>query len=167
MVRLLARLRVPLGFAFAVFVFLGARPTRQSLLWGALVAAIGEALRFWAAGHWEKGSEVTSSGPDRCTRHPLYVGSTIIGIGLAVACHSWIVATIIAAYLVVTLTAAVVSEERELRAKFGPAYDAYCEGATVRRAFSAARAIRNREHRAVGGLALGMLLLAARMLLRG
>jgi len=49
----LARLRVPLGFALAVVVFLLARPTRDSLLWGAIVAALGEAMRFWAAGHLE------------------------------------------------------------------------------------------------------------------
>ena len=39
----------------------------------------GEALRIWAAGHLEKGREVTASGPYRWTRHPLYLGSTIIG----------------------------------------------------------------------------------------
>jgi phospholipid methyltransferase len=161
-VRRLARLRVPLGFAFAVAVFLLARPTRDSLLWGALVAAAGEGVRFWAAGHLEKGREVTSSGPYRWTRHPLYVGSTIIGLGLALACANWIVALIITSYLAVTLVAAMRTEERELRAKFGDAYDVYCGGATVARAFSAGRALRNREHRAVGGVALGLLLLAAK-----
>ncbi len=161
--RRLARLRVPLGFAFALVVFLLARPTPYSLLAGAIVALAGEAVRFWAAGHLEKGREVTSSGPYRWTRHPLYVGSTIIGIGLAVACASWIVAVIIGSYLAVTLFAAVRTEERELRAKFGDAYDAYCKGATVARAFSTSRALRNREHRALAGLVLGLVLLAARM----
>jgi len=162
----LARLRVPLGFALAVVVFLLARPTRDSLLWGAIVAALGEAMRFWAAGHLEKGREVTSSGPYRWVRHPLYLGSAIIGIGLAVACASWVVAAIIAAYLVATFTAAIRTEERDLRARFGDAYDTYCEGgSTMTRAFSAARALRNREHRAAAGLALGLLLLWGRTLL--
>ncbi|MGE5361373.1 MAG: hypothetical protein ACM3NQ_20340, partial [Bacteroidales bacterium] len=70
--RRLARLRVPLGFAFGVFVFLLARPTPTTLAWGLGVSAIGEAIRLWAAGHVEKGREVTSSGPYRWTRHPLY-----------------------------------------------------------------------------------------------
>ncbi len=162
----LAHLRVPLGFAFAVVVFLLARPTRTSLLAGTIVTAAGEAVRFWAAGHVEKGREVTSSGPYRWTRHPLYVGSTIIGVGLTVAANSWLVAAIVGVYLVATLTAAVRTEEAFLRAKFGDAYEAYRRGAILDRPFSAARALRNREHRAVGGLALGLLLLAAKALVR-
>ncbi len=160
----LARLRVPLGFGFAIVVFLLARPTRASLAWGAALALLGEAVRVWAAGHLEKGSEVTSSGPYRWTRHPLYAGSTIVGAGLAVASASWIVAAIVAAYLAVTLTAAVRTEEAFLRAKFGPAYDEYCRGATVSRRFSLSRAVRNREYRAFGGVVLGLALLALRMM---
>ncbi len=162
----LARLRVPLGFALAVIVVLLARPTPRSLLGGAIIAVVGEAVRVWAAGHLEKGREVTSSGPYRWTRPPLYAGSAIIGAGLAIACNNWIDAAIVVAYLVATLTAAIRTEEAFLRAKFGDAYDAYCRGATVARPFTLARAVRNREHRSIGGLALGFVLLAAWMLVR-
>ena len=159
----LARLRVPLGFAFAVVVFVAARPTRTTLIVGAMVAAVGEAIRFWAAGHVEKDREVTSSGPYRWTRHPLYAGSAVIGLGLAIACHNWIAAAIVALYLSATLTAAIHTEEAWLRATFGAEYAAYCEGHTVAREFRVARALRNREHRAIGGLALSLLLLALKM----
>ena len=159
----LARLRVPLGFAFAVIVFLVARPTRTTMIAGVLIACAGEGIRWWAAGHVEKGREVTSSGPYRWTRHPLYVGSAVIGIGLGVASHSWLAATIVALYLLATLTAAIRTEEAWLRATFGDEYRAYCEGRTVRREFSASRALRNREERAVAGLAIGLLLLALKM----
>jgi len=159
----LARLRVPLGFAFAVVVFLAARPTRTSLIVGAMVAAVGEAIRFWAAGHVEKDREVTSSGPYRWTRHPLYAGSAVIGLGLAIACHNWIAAAIVALYLSATLTAAIRTEEAWLRATFGAEYAAYCEGHTVAREFRVARALRNREHRAIGGLALSLLLLVLKI----
>ena len=160
---LLARLRVPLGFALAVIGFLCAQPTRTSLPWGAVDALVGEAVRFWAAGHVEKGREVTTSGPYRWTRHPLYAGSTIIGIGLAIACNSWIAAAIIALYLSVTLTAAIRTEEAWLRARFGAEYDAYCEGHTMARRFSVRRALGNHEHRAIAGLAVGLLLLALKI----
>ncbi len=159
--RRLARLRVPLGFVFAVFVFALARPTRATLIGGAVVAAVGEAIRFWAAGHLEKGREVTSSGPYRWTRHPLYAGSTIIGIGLAIACNSVVVAALVVFYLAATLTAAIHSEDVWLRATFGPAYEAYRAGHTVSRSFSLERALgRNREYRTISGLVAAVVLLA-------
>src|SRR3954471_11846919 len=115
MIALLARLRVALGFVFGVLVLVLARPTSRSLLVGMSIAACGEAIRIWAAGHLHKAREVTASGPYRWFAHPLYVGSTVMGIGLAVACANWIVAVLIAVYLVSTLTAAIKSEEAFLR----------------------------------------------------
>jgi protein-S-isoprenylcysteine O-methyltransferase Ste14 len=160
MIPLLARFRVPLGFVFAVVVFLLAHPTRRTLVAGVLVALAGEAVRVWAAGHLEKGREVTSSGPYRWARHPLYVGTIIMGAGLAIASASWIVAALVAVYLATTLTSAVRTEEAFLRETFGGEYDAYCRGRTVARRFSPARAMRNREHRALLGILAGLLLLA-------
>ena len=87
----IARLRVPLGFAAGAVVLWLAEPTSRSLEIGGLIAMAGEAIRLWAAGHLEKGREVTTSGPYAFTRHPLYVGSSIIGIGLAIACARTIV----------------------------------------------------------------------------
>ena len=144
-----------------------AAPTPRSLGIGAAIAVAGELLRTWAAGHLEKSKEVTSSGPYRFTRHPLYLGSSLIGIGLAVASYHAIVAGVIVAYLVATLTAAMRSEEAHLREKFGDAYDAYAEKRTapMDRAFSWTRARHNREHHTMLGLAAGLGLLAAKVLL--
>jgi protein-S-isoprenylcysteine O-methyltransferase Ste14 len=125
------------------------------------VAALGEALRIWAAGHLEKGREVTKSGPYRFTGHPLYLGSSLIAAGIATACASLAVALLGAAYLGVTYVAAMRSEEAGLRAKFGREYDDYRAGrATDDRVFSLARARRNREHRAIVGLLAAIALLA-------
>lgn len=151
----IARLRVPLGFVFGGIVLWMAQPTARSMAVGAAVAVIGEIMRIWAAGHLEKGREVTSSGPYAFTRHPLYLGSTLIGIGLAIAAASALVALIVAAYLAVTLTAAIQTEELHLTEKFGAAYPDYREGRmSVARAFSLERAMRNREYRAAVGVLL-------------
>ncbi len=162
MTRLLARWRVFLGFVFAAIVMWLATPTRNSLLVGAAIAVIGECLRLWAAGHLEKSREVTRSGPYRHTRHPLYLGSSIIGVGIAVASHHLVVAAMVVAYMLLTLTAAMRSEEAHLRQKFGDAYDAYAEkrAAPMDRPFSWPRAIGNREHHTMIGLATGLALLA-------
>src|SRR5436309_3667654 len=111
LVAALARLRVALGWVFGVLVIVLAEPTLRSLAIGLSVAAAGEAIRVWAAGHLNKAREVTSSGPYRWTSHPLYVGSSVMGVGLAIACASITVAVLIAVYLVTTVTAAIKSEE--------------------------------------------------------
>jgi hypothetical protein len=156
----LARLRVPLGFTFGVVVLWFAQPTRGTLEWGSGIALAGEALRIWAAGHLYKSREVTASGPYRWLAHPLYVGSSVMGVGLAVASNSLIVAALILAYLMVTITAAISTEEAFLRSAFGTRYDEYRRGrGNSDRRFSMRQAIANREYRALTGLLLSVLLL--------
>lgn len=163
--RLLARWRVFLGFVLAAIVAWLAAPTFRSLFIGAAIAIAGESIRVWAAGHLEKSKEVTQSGPYRYTRHPLYLGSSLIGVGIAVAANHAIAGLIVVAYLSLTLTAAVRSEEAHLREKFGDAYDAYAQkrGPKVERTFSWQRAIYNREHHTIAGLMTGLLMLAGKI----
>lgn len=159
-----ARRRVPLGYVLGVVALWLADPTPRSLAIGAAVGAAGEALRIWAAGHLEKGREVTNTGPYAITRHPLYAGSTIMGAGLAIAANNLAVAVLVFAYLAVTITAAVRSEEAHLTDKFGGHYPAYREGIATpgARRFSIERAIRNREYRAFLGFLAVLALLAIR-----
>ena len=65
-------------------------------------------------------------------------------------------------YLAVTLTAAIATEEAHPTEKFGEAYPEYREGRApgVSRQFSAARAMKNREYRAVVGLIAVLALLS-------
>jgi protein-S-isoprenylcysteine O-methyltransferase Ste14 len=165
MIQKLARYRVHLGFLSAAVALALARPTRTSLTAGLAVAAMGELLRIWAAGHIEKGREITRSGPYRFVRHPLYLGSTFIGIGFAVAAWSPTVAVLCALYLGLTLAAAIRTEEATLDARFDGAYSAYREGRSepVARRFSWARVMANREYRAVAGLAAAFAFLVWRM----
>ena len=161
----LARFRVFLGFVFAAITLWLATPTRNSLLIGSAIMIAGECLRIWAAGHLEKSTEVTRSGPYRFTRHPLYAGSSLIGIGFAIAARHLVVAAIVVVYLLLTLTAAMRSEEAHLREKFGDQYDAYAEkrAAPMQRSFSWRRAIHNREYQAMLGVAAVLAILAMKI----
>jgi protein-S-isoprenylcysteine O-methyltransferase Ste14 len=175
MIAALARLRVALGWVFGVLVLVLAHPTSGTIAAGMSIAACGEALRVWAAGHLNKAREVTSSGPYRWLGHPLYVGSSIMGAGLAIACANAVVAVLIAVYLATTLTAAIKSEESYLRRAFGEQYDLYKQGIAAKRAspgaaarrFSLRQAIANREHRAIVGLMVAILLLALKATYNG
>jgi hypothetical protein len=162
--RRLARVRVPLGFVSGLVVLWLARPTQTTLAIGIPIAVAGEMLRVWAAGHLNKSREVTASGPYRWLAHPLYVGSSVMAAGLAIASASAVVAVLIAVYLAVTLTAAIASEEAFLRQAFGDRYDRYragraAAGVDVQRRFSLAQARANREPRTIAGVAAAVLLL--------
>jgi len=161
MLKVLARLRVPLGFLFAALAFYLAEPTPASLMAGLGIAVAGEVLRIWAAGHIDKGREVTRSGPYRFVRHPLYLGSSVMAVGFVVASRSIAVAAIVFVYMLLTLVAAIRTEEATLDERFKGEYSAYRAGvaAPVTRAFSFARVQGNREYRAVVGLAAGMAIL--------
>ena len=164
--RFLTRWRVFLGFVFAAIALWLATPTPMSLMIGGAVSVIGECVRLWAAGHLEKSKEVTRSGPYQFTRHPLYLGSSLIGIGFAIASNHLVVVIIVGAYLLLTLTAAMRSEEAHLREKFGDDYVAYMEkrSAPMDRAFTWQRALHNREHHTIAGLAGALLILAVKLL---
>jgi protein-S-isoprenylcysteine O-methyltransferase Ste14 len=161
----LARRRVTLGFVAAVAALILARPTWTSWSIGLVVACAGEAVRIWASGHIDKGREVTTSGPYQWMRHPLYLGSSVMAVGVMVAARSPVLAVVATVYMVVTITAAVTSEEAHLREKFGDAYDQYAraEVAHPQRAFSVERVMRNREYRAAGGVLAGFLILALKV----
>lgn len=174
----LARKRVALGLVTTVAAIVLARPTWASWRLGLAVALAGEGLRVWAAGHLEKGREVTRSGPYRLTRHPLYAGSCVLALGVVIASRSLPLALLAALYLGVTITAAIRTEEAFLRRTFGDAYDRYARpdrstavapsqgtDETAQRRFSVARARRNREYRAVIGVLVGFALLALKIVL--
>jgi protein-S-isoprenylcysteine O-methyltransferase Ste14 len=142
--------------------FVLARPTPQSIAIGGAIALTGEVLRLWAAGHLEKGREVTRSGPYRLVRHPLYLGSAIMAGGFALASRSIWVAAIAAVYVGATFLAAMRSEEAALDQRFAGEYTAYREGRAkpVSRSFSLTRVIANREYRAMAGLGVALAVLA-------
>jgi protein-S-isoprenylcysteine O-methyltransferase Ste14 len=67
------RIRVPLGFAFAVLYFWLARPTWRFIAIGAVVILPGLLIRALASGHVRKNEALATSGPYAYTRNPLYL----------------------------------------------------------------------------------------------
>ena len=161
----LVRRRVALGFGAAIVALWLADPTWTTWRLGLLVALIGEGIRVWAAGHLEKSREVTRTGPYRWSRHPLYAGSAVMAVGVVIAARHPVVAILGALYIGATIPAAIRAEEAFLRRTFGDTYDLYrrSEAPPVQRRFSVARAIKNREYRAVLGLLAGFAVLALKI----
>lgn len=116
--RIARRVRVPLGFVFAVFYFWLARPTWRSIALGALVVAPGVLIRALASGHVRKNEALAISGPYAYTRNPLYLGSLLIGVGFAVAARSWWVGGVLVAMFFAIYLPVIGSEEAFLRERF-------------------------------------------------
>lgn len=85
--RSMAAVRLTATFAFIVALVVLAKPTPGEVAIGFVIAAVGESIRFWAAGHLLKTKELITSGPYRYTRNPLYLGRLLILTGLCVMCR--------------------------------------------------------------------------------
>lgn len=118
------RIRVPLGFAFAVVYLWRAQPAWQSLLEGAVFIALGLGLRAVASGHLRKNAEVTASGPYAYVRNPLYLGSLLVAAGFAVAARDWWLAAAMLVFFLAVYLPVILSEEAWLRAHF-PEFEEY------------------------------------------
>jgi hypothetical protein len=122
--RIARRIRVPMGFVFALIFLLTAHPSLHSLLWSLLGTVPGIALRAYASGYVTKNTELTTAGPYAYTRNPLYLGSMLIAFGFAVAAHSWWIALALAVLFALIYLPTIRSEEEFLRGQFSD-YEAY------------------------------------------
>lgn len=60
-------------------------PDRRALLAGLPLIVAGLVVRGWGAGHLVKNDLLTTTGPYAHLRHPLYLGTLLIGTGFAIA----------------------------------------------------------------------------------
>jgi protein-S-isoprenylcysteine O-methyltransferase Ste14 len=120
------RIRVPLGFLFAVAYFWLAQPTWLSIILGFIVVAPGLLVRALASGHVRKNEALATSGPYAYTRNPLYLGSLLIGVGFAVAARSWWVGVALVLMFFAIYLPVIRDEEAFLRQKF-PGFEEYAQ----------------------------------------
>ena len=119
-----AKLRVPCGFILvAAFLWLS-QPTFSSLAVGLPVSLLGLALRAWAAGHLEKNTTLTESGPYAWVRNPLYIGTLTAAAGFVIASRRWDLGVLFAAVFLLIYLPVVELEEQHLAVLF-PDFAAY------------------------------------------
>jgi protein-S-isoprenylcysteine O-methyltransferase Ste14 len=164
---------VPAGYLVGALVIVLARPSASTLAIGAVLAALGEGVRLWASGHIEKTLRLATGGPYAHTRNPLYVGSALMAIGLAVGTASpWVVAAA-ALYFAAFYPPVIREESGFLREKFGEEYARWAEavpaflprltpGGPRESRFDWARVRTNREWRTALAVPLLIALLWAR-----
>ncbi len=172
------RVRVPLGFLVAVVFLVTAEPSPMRMVAGALIGGIGVALRTWATGHLRKDEALTTQGPYRLTRNPLYLGSWLMTVGCLVAAAPWPLAVAVSALFVGIYWPVMRAEEDHLRKLFPADYPAYADrtplflpawrhlGAAWCDGFDERLYWRHREYRAAVGFAGVFLALGALWLWR-
>jgi protein-S-isoprenylcysteine O-methyltransferase Ste14 len=171
-----SRLRVPLGYLTGLAVLALAWPVPALLALGLVLAAVGEGIRLWASGHIEKGRSLATGGPYAHTRNPLYFGSVLMGLGVAVASASPWVVFAVCAYLAAFYPSVMRSEADFLRSKFPDGYEEWSRavplflprltpGGPRMTVFDWGRVRMNREWRTAAALPAVALLLYLRSLL--
>lgn len=96
-----------------------------TLAWMAFVA--GAAMRFWATAYvgGRKERELVTDGPYAICRHPLYLGSILLGVsaGLFLESPAVVIAVLVGAVIYVRTT--ITAEEEVLRARHGVRHELY------------------------------------------
>ena len=123
--RFLQRIRIPLGFLFAIVFVIFARPTFWTLVAGGVVVLAGVAIRAWASGHIRKAKVLATSGPYGFTRNPLYVGSFILGVGFTVAAGVWWLGLLFCALFIGIYLPVMKVEANDMSTIFGDEFEEY------------------------------------------
>ncbi|TRZ91389.1 isoprenylcysteine carboxylmethyltransferase family protein [bacterium] len=177
--KFICRWRVRAGTLGVLGVIIFARPTWKPLLAGFGLSLLGLGLRTWAAGHLKKEKVLAVSGPYRRTRNPLYLGSLLIGVAMAVGAWSWGAAAILVAYFLVFYPVVINEERKRMKSLFPVEYETYRKRvplffASFRKApayqsspFSRALYRKNKEQRALIGTIVFWIVLIARMYFPG
>ncbi|MBZ5499297.1 MAG: isoprenylcysteine carboxylmethyltransferase family protein [Acidobacteriia bacterium] len=159
-----------------VVVFLFMHPSRQSLVVGGAVAALGALLRLWAAGHIDKGKSLATGGPYAMTRNPLYLGSLIMALGVLLAGQVYWLLLPFGILYIALYYPVMKKEEQDLLQGYGEGFLEYAgrvprffpnfKAAPIRSSsFLWSRVKRNREHRHLLVLALAEIFLIVRSFL--
>ena len=158
----LTKWRVPLGWALGLGALYLAAPRLDLWVGGLAIAGFGEGIRIWAAGHLDKNTRLTTSGPYAWTRNPLYFGSAWMGVGFALATGRLFLVAVVVVLFVAVYRPVMKREAGRMAETFSADYQTWAartplfwprlpksghEGGR----FSWSRLIRNREHLTVAG----------------
>jgi len=159
------RWRITWGWAAGLLLLLLARPVPASILIGLPFVLLGELIRVVANGSLIKEKQLTNWGIYAHLRHPLYVGSTLIGFGFVIMARSvWLAIPMTLIFLLV-YSRTVRREDERMEHRYGDLYREWAERvprffprrlsiSEIGEHFTLKRAWVNREHQGVLGVAV-------------
>ncbi|MBI4598193.1 MAG: isoprenylcysteine carboxylmethyltransferase family protein [Candidatus Omnitrophica bacterium] len=135
----LRKARFALVYPLVIGLLLFARTTEGSWAWGIAIIALGETLRVWAngyVGHVKAGRDIAAdqtiipkgrlitAGPYAFVRHPLYLGTMLLGLGFCVMVGNAWLALIALVFFLTMYRGKMAEEEARIKDAY-PAYAAY------------------------------------------
>ena len=177
LLRIIYKWRVRATLIFVILAVVLAKPRLWSILAGIGMTVIGLLLRIWASGHLEKEKKLTTSGPYRYTRNPLYFGNLLIGLGIVIGSQSWWILGCAFVVFGIFYTVIIQTEKQKMEELFPmeyaeykrhvplffPSYFSLLPRQKVR--FKGKLFKKNKELRAIVGSAIFWLLLTAKLLI--
>ena len=135
----LTKPRFLLAYLFAAYFFAVASTTETRVRWGLPLVLLGALLRLWANGYvghvkvnwtqkWRndpKIGQLITAGPYAFVRHPLYLGSLLIGLGFCIAAAPLGLTVAALGCFVVVYRRKIIQEEALLLDEQGDAYQRY------------------------------------------
>lgn len=92
---------------------------------GVGLVALGLLLRSWAAGIVDKRGTLATAGPYALVRHPLYLGSCLVALGLAEIMEDRLALVAVVLFTLAVYAPTIRCEERFLAERFGGDWRAY------------------------------------------
>lgn len=170
-------------YLVGVLALLWSHPSAAAFWGGGSLVLAGLVVRGWGAGHLVKNDELTLTGPYRYVRHPLYLGTLLIGIGFAVIAGGWLTLVLLPGlafwFFVDYFPRKENSESARLEALYGDTFASYRErvpalvpsgkawpspasGSPSARVWELVRYSENNEFGTMLAVLLGLILFAAR-----
>jgi hypothetical protein len=172
------RWRVAWGYLGAVLLIVLARPVPASIVAGLPLVIAGESIRIVANGSLIKDKALTNFGLYAHVRHPLYVGSALIGAGFLVMARSLYLVAIFILLFLALYRRTIATEELKMDRLFGEAYREWAAVTPrfvprrlaigeIREYFTFRKAWVNREHQGLLGVTALIAVLYLRYLFFG
>jgi protein-S-isoprenylcysteine O-methyltransferase Ste14 len=157
------RWRVAWGYLGAALLLVLADPVPASLLAGSPLVAAGEAVRILANGSLIKDKRLTDFGIYAHLRHPLYVGSALIGFGFLIMARSVVLAAVFVVLYLVLYRRTIMREEEKMERLYGDAFRRWAAATPrfiprrldvreIADRFTFSKAWVNREHEGLAGV---------------
>jgi protein-S-isoprenylcysteine O-methyltransferase Ste14 len=125
LLRIIYTWRVKVTLLLVILAVILAKPELWSILIGVGLTLVGLFIRSWASGHLEKEKKLTTSGPYRYTRNPLYFGNLLIALGIVTGAQSWWVLGGAFVLFGVFYTVIILSEKHKMEELFPVEYEEY------------------------------------------